>query len=83
MSLSGASASLKDFIIEESIADKDVYVDAHNPTMVAEAIYISLRKALKEDRIMLVDYEWNILPKEQIRITVTTNELHKEFSIGF
>lgn len=81
--LRGSIEPLKEFLIEEKIVSKDFFDDLPVISAVAINIVATLQRALKENTIMLADFEWTLLPKEQIRITITTDNTHKEFVIGY
>ena len=44
------------------------------------AIHRTLRKALEEETLQLVDYSWVLLPKEAITITIITAHTRKDFT---
>lgn len=48
----------------------------------AEFLYHSFKKGESIEKIQLLDYEWTILPLEQIRITCITDREKKEFTYG-
>lgn len=48
----------------------------------AEFLYNKFEKEFKEERFMLLDYEWSVLPLEQIKITIVTEREEKVFSYG-
>jgi len=48
----------------------------------AEFIYFALKKGEELEKLILVDYEWTILPLEQIKITCVTEREKKEFTFG-
>lgn len=83
MHLNSSFDHIKNFLIEEKIVKKEEYVGAATDNMKAEVTYLTLKRALEEEKVMLADFEWIILPKEQIRITIVTPDIHKEFSFGF
>lgn len=76
------ASSMIDFMIKERIVNKELYIDALNDQVIAEITYLALTRALSEERIMLADFEWSILPKELIKITIVTPEIHEEFTYG-
>ncbi len=43
-------------------------------------LYLLLTRRLAEDKIMLLDFEWIVLPTELIKITVLTSHGTKVFS---
>jgi len=48
----------------------------------AEFIYNLLKVNEANDKIILLDFEWVLLPKEYIRIICTTEKEEKEFTYG-
>lgn len=48
----------------------------------AEFLYYSLKKGVEMEKIQLLDYEWSVLPLEQIKITCITDREKKEFTYG-
>ena len=49
----------------------------------AELILVSLTKAQKEEKLLLLDFEWRILPMEQIKITCVSPREEKLFTYGY
>ena len=77
-----SASELIGFMIDEKIIKKDLYIDAHDDKAIATTTYLALQQALLEEKVMLADFEWVILPKELIKITIVTPDTHKEFSFG-
>ena len=75
--------SIRGFLIDEKIVNKEIYVGLLTRQEIAEATLIAIKKALKSEMISLIDFEWNVLPKEQIRVTIVTHNNSKEFTFGF
>jgi len=48
----------------------------------AEFIYFILKEAEEKEKLMLLDFEWTILPLETIKITCVTEREKKEFTYG-
>lgn len=48
----------------------------------AEFIYFLLKEAEEKEKLLLLDFEWVILPLETIRITCVTEREKKEFTYG-
>lgn len=46
----------------------------------SEILFILLEKAASEDRAYLVNYEWTVLPIQQVKLTVVGPNGIKEFS---
>ncbi len=80
--LNHGSSLIKEFLIEEKLAKREEFTGAVTKLMEAEVNYLMLKYAIANEKAILVDYEWSLLPKEQIRITVVTADINKEFSFG-
>lgn len=70
------------FLRDEKIISDDVVAhilnDPHNTH--STQIFSLLEKLQKEDKLQLVDYEWAILPKELIKLTLVTHSTKREFT---
>ena len=42
-------------------------------------VHMLLSVSKNSDKLTLLFYEWNILPKESIKVTISTERLHREF----
>jgi hypothetical protein len=71
---------LLDWMVESKLIDKSAIVDCKSNLTTAELAYLALNKAAQNDKVMLLDYEWAILPREYIKITVVTDREKKEFT---
>ena len=76
------ASPIREFLIEERLARPEEYTGAVTKLMEAEVNFIALKHSISSEKAMLVDYEWTILPHEQIRITIVTPDTKKEFSFG-
>lgn len=71
------------WLIEQKIITR---TEAEGPTRdqeKAEFLYFSFKKGVDIEKLILLDYEWTILPLEQIKITCITDRETKEFCSGF
>lgn len=71
-----------DFLSKEKVIDRNT---THN--LVTELklelpyeLYKTLNKALQEETLQLVDYNWVLLPKETISVTIITKHSRKDFT---
>ena len=77
-----AHADLINFLIDEKVLDKSELVKATNNKETAETIFFAINSAVKANHINLADFEWFILPKELIKLTIVTSHEHKIFTFG-
>ena len=61
---------------------KDDFVELTRNQERAEYIYSVLNQAVEDEKLQLLDFEWNLLPKEVIRIMCVTALEKKVFTYG-
>ena len=71
-----------EWLTEHKLMAKDDAVELTRNQEKAEFVYTTLKKAEKDDKLILLDFEWTILPLETIKITCITETTHKEFTYG-
>lgn len=76
----GSHLELVDWMIDSKFIDKNAILNSKSNLTTAELIHIALAKSAKDDRIMLLDYEWTILPREYIKLTIVTDREKREFT---
>lgn len=72
---------LLDYLKEEKLITDDVAQNVlhENHTQHATRIASILEELAKTDKLQLVDYEWTILPKELVKLTLVSRNNKKEF----
>jgi hypothetical protein len=75
------SIDLINWIVENKFEKKDSFKNLANQ-LKAELILKSLSKAEEDGELILLDYEWSILPFEVIKVTCVTLTEKKEFIYG-
>ena len=50
-----------------------------NDSDKAKYLYNLLETLKKEDKLLLLDYEWSILPVERLKLTIVTERTQREF----
>lgn len=73
---------LKEYIVENKLAAESDFKGLTRDFEKATFICGVLDVAAKENKLILLDYEWVILPKEYIKITCVTETEKKEFTHG-
>ena len=70
------------FLVGEKLITDDVMANTlHGQHFThSTAIFTILNDLQKSEKLQLVDYEWTILPKELIRLTLVTESARKEFT---
>ncbi len=79
---SGQYYEFANWLMEHKLADEGDFESVSRIQERAELIYEKLRNAEVNSKLMLLDYEWTILPLETIRITCVTTVEKREFTHG-
>ena len=70
------------FLKTENVINDDTVAhlinEPHNTH--AQLIFSLLNELQKKEKVQLVDYEWTILPKEFLKLTLVTDNSKKEFT---
>jgi hypothetical protein len=71
---------LTSWMIEAKIVTVDALkANSKSDQYVAELIYLTLKQACTDEKIILLDYEWTILPKERIKVLIITEKESQSF----
>lgn len=71
-----------DWLLERNLAE-ELEVNSYSRDQErAEFIHKKLEEADKNKKFLLLDFEWTVLPLEQIKITIVTEKEQVEFSFG-
>ena len=70
--------TMLDFLVEEKVVNR-VDLDRSGKDRALH-LYDLIEKGIDEDSIMLVSYEWDLLPKERIQLTILTKMTRKTFN---
>lgn len=73
---------LLEWLEDNKLLDKEKWKSADSLQLKSELIVKSLSLAEQEGRLLLLDYEWSILPLEIIKITCVTDKEKREFTYG-
>lgn len=76
-------SELKEYILVNKLAES---FDANSKTRIpeqAEFLYITLLEAEKNEKLLLLSFEWKILPLEQIKITCISAREERFFTHGY
>lgn len=73
---------ISEWFVENKFTD-DIIIRQYTRTSErAQFIYDILKENQANDNIILLYFEWTILPKESIKITCTTHKEEKVFTYG-
>ena len=74
--------NITEFLLDERLIKKEELTDLDRPEEKAKYLVNTFDHFLEEELVMLIDWEWVILPIERLKITIVTDNLQKEFTYG-
>jgi hypothetical protein len=81
-SLNGGISDIFEFLYSETLLTREQIHFIKSCPDVGKVMQVRLAAMCKEGKIQLLEYEWNILPIERIKITIVTDKSSKEFEFG-
>lgn len=84
--LQGLSLAIDDilgFLLSESMITKEQIKHLRSSADQAKMLHSYLLNLSKENRLQLLEYEWQVLPVERIKILLISDKNSKEFSYNF
>lgn len=77
-----AYPEMRDFLINKKLAQSEDFEDLTRDVEKARFICSTLEQAAEDEKLILLDYEWTLLPLETIRVTCVTKDAKIEFTHG-
>ena len=71
---------LVNFLYEEKLITKSDVEHVGKEPDKARTVYEILQRLKEEDKLLLLDYEWIILPIERIKVSIVTEAVAREFT---
>lgn len=81
--LTSSRDEMIDFLQEEKIIGINEVMLIKNETDKDRMIYNTIKKACKEDLILLASFDWVLLPDEKIKIQIITTRSNKNFTYNW
>lgn len=75
--------AILDFLLGENLITKDEVKAYRSAADVAKVLHTHLAATSKANKLQLLEYSWEILPVERIKILIVTDRNNKEFSYNF
>lgn len=82
----GMFGEFKEYILDNRLVTKEYFMTFGTSNIINKAkfLYNILHESAKEEKLMLVDYEWQFLPHEYIKVTCISEQTgKKEFTYGY
>lgn len=71
---------LVNFLYDEKLINRNDVESVGKEPDKARAVYELLKRLKDEDKLLLLDYEWTILPVERIKVSIVTEVVAREFT---
>lgn len=71
--------SILDFLKQESLIDNQIIRDAKSSSDLAKYVQGLLKDLSTKGKLQLLEYEWTLLPVENIRVYIITDRNQAEF----
>lgn len=71
---------LVNFLYDEKLITKSDVENVGKEPDKARTVYEILQRLKEEDKLLLLDYEWTILPIERIKVSIVTEAVAREFT---
>jgi hypothetical protein len=72
-----------EFLQSENLLSREEGRAIRSSADVAKVIHTKLAELSSAQKLQLLEYSWEVLPVERIKITIVTDRMSKEFSYGF
>src|ERR1035438_1673728 len=71
------------FMLAESLITKEEIAGIKRAPDQAKVLQAHLASISKDNRIQLLEYQWDFLPVERLKVLIVTDRNSKEFSYNF
>lgn len=71
---------LVNFLYDEKLISVSDLEEVGKSPEKAKLVYLILEKLKSDGKLLLLDYEWTILPVERIKVSIVTEAIAKEFT---
>lgn len=74
---------LIEFLKEEKLMNDHQIQTIKSETEKSRLIYMVLENLRRDDKLLLLDYEWILLPVERLKLTIITERNRRDFNYNF
>lgn len=71
------------FLLQEGLVSKEYVKEAKAASDIGKVLQGKLAELSRENKFQLLEYEWNILPVERIKVFIITDRAQKSFEWNF
>ncbi len=82
LALNGSLEDIVDYLIEENIMDASELPFFRREVDKPKQIWKLINDAKQKQKVLLFDFEWQLLPVERIKITVVSDRNSRVFSFN-
>lgn len=76
-------SEIAEYLISNKMVEATDVASKNHTQERAELIYFALKDAEAKEKLLLLDFEWKILPLEQIKITCVSTREERHFTHGY
>jgi hypothetical protein len=77
-----SAIDIANLLFQDGIISNNDMLELKHKKDKSEYLFILLERANREDRLDLLDFEWQILPIERVRLTIITKSNLHQFGYG-
>lgn len=81
--LASCMEELIEFLKEEKLMNDHQIQTIKSETEKSRLIYMVLENLRRDDKLLLLDYEWILLPVERLKLTIITERNRRDFNYNF
>ena|ERR1035437_5550502 len=71
-----------EFLHSEDLISREDAKAIRSSSEIPKMIHTRLATLSRTNKLQLLEYFWQVLPNELIKVTIVTDRVHKEFSYG-
>jgi hypothetical protein len=75
--------NISEFLIDERLIKSEELVGLSSEDEKAKFLLHALEVIQETETVLLVDWEWQILPVEYLKLLIVCDNMQKEFAYGF
>lgn len=79
----GGADELLEFLVSENFIDTHKAKSIKTSPEAFKELHECLKSLHDANKFQLLEYEWQVLPIERIKITIVTDRIHREFVHNF
>ena len=75
--------AILEFLLQEDLITRQESVAVRSSADIAKVIHTKLIVLSKTNRVQLIEYSWEVLPVERVKLFIVTDRASREFSYNY